>query len=316
MPKRILVTGSAGFIGSNFVNYFIKKNPSATVVGIDDLSTGKKTSVNPKSIFYKASILDSRKTDYIFKKHKPEYVFHFAALPRVSFSIKEPVITASVNINGTINLLDKSKKYGVKRFIYSSSSSVYGNTKSIPTPEDEAGKDFTSPYALQKYTSEKYCKIYSNIYGLDTVSLRYFSVYGPGQFGDSPYSTVISAWLDTLSKKSKSGYLEGDGTQTRDFCFVDDVVDANYKAMICKKPLRGIALNIGSSKNLNLLQVKDLIEKVTKTKLDVEQRPQRIGDIKDSYADIGLAARTIGYKPKTQLHKGIYRAWDWYKKLR
>lgn len=315
MPKSILVTGSAGFIGSNFVNFIINKKPDIKVVGVDNLSTGKKSSINPKSIFYKTSILNSKTIDSIFKKHKPEYVFHFAALPRVSYSIKEPVFTAKTNINGTITLLENSLKHGVKRFVYSSSSSVYGNIKKIPTTEDEAGQDFTSPYSLQKFTSEQYCRLYSKVYGLDTVSLRYFSVYGPGQYGNSPYSTVISAWLNTLVSNDV-GFLEGDGKQTRDFCFVEDVVQANYKSMICKKPLKGIALNIGGGKRVNLLEVKKLIEKVSNKKLNIEKRKKRLGDIKDSCANISLATKTIGYKPGTELYEGLTKTWNWYKKLR
>lgn len=219
-PNTILVTGCAGFIGSNFVKQFRKKFPKTRIIGIDDFSTGRKDAVDNLITFYQGSILDKKLLERIFSKHKPKYIFHFAALPRVSFSIEHPRHTSEVNIVGTVALLEASKNYGVKRFIYSSSSSVYGGAKKLPTKESENYPDPKSPYAVQKYIGEPFCKIFSKLFDLDTICLRYFNVFGPGQYGDSPYSTVISAWLEALYfPKKKKAFLESDGNQSRDFCW-------------------------------------------------------------------------------------------------
>ena len=189
----------------------------------------------------------------IFSKHKPQYVFHFAALPRVSYSVEHPCETSEVNIIGTVALLEAAKNHGVKRFIYSSSSSVYGGAKKLPTRESECPPDPGSPYAAQKYIGEPFCKIFSDLFGSDTVCLRYFNVFGPGQYGDSPYSTVVSAWLEALYfPKNKKGFIEGTGTQSRDFCYIDSVVTANILAMQAKKDLKGEAVNTVSYTHLTL----------------------------------------------------------------
>ena len=194
-PKSILVTGCAGFIGSNFVRQFKEQFPKVRVVGIDDFSTGRRDAVHPSIAFYEGSITDGELLDSIFKTHKPEYVIHFAAVPRVSWSVLHPAETTAANILGTVTLFEKARDYKVKRVVYSSSSSVYGGAKILPTKESENPPNPVSPYGLQKYVGEPFGKIFSDLYGLDVVSLRYFNVFGPGQYGDAPYSTVVSAWL-------------------------------------------------------------------------------------------------------------------------
>src|SRR3989344_6980816 len=159
--KTILVTGCAGFIGSNFTKQFKAIFPKSTIVGVDDLSTGRKSEIDQSVLFHKGSITDEKFLENLFRKHRPEYVFNFAALPRVSFSIQKPVETSLVNIVGTVNILNIAKKYGVKRFIHSSSSSVYGGAKTMPTRESENPADPKSPYAAQKYSNEVFCKIFS-----------------------------------------------------------------------------------------------------------------------------------------------------------
>jgi nucleoside-diphosphate-sugar epimerase len=311
--KYILVTGCACFIGSNLVKTFKKRFPKVRIVGIDDFSTGRKDAVDKGIVFYKGSILDKKLLDKIFKKHKPEYVFHFAALPRVSFSVENPVLTSEVNILGTINLLDFSRKYKVKRFIYSSSSSVYGGAKVIPTKEKENFPDPKSPYAIQKYAGEPFCKIFSELYGLDTVCLRYFNVFGPGQYGDSPYSTVVSAWLESVYfPKSKKAFIEGDGNQSRDFCYIDNVVDANILCMLAKKNLGGVCINIAHGERTNLKEIKKLIERFTSRKINLEKRPSRVGDVRHTLGDIGLAKKLIGYKPKINFIEGLKKTVAWF----
>ena len=312
--KSILVTGAAGFIGSNFVAEFKKRYPSTEIVCVDDFSTGRRDRVDKSTVFYEGTVCDAKLLERIFAKHKPEYVFHFAAVPRVAFSVEHPTETTIANIVGTVSLLEASKNYGVKRFIYSSSSSIYGGAKKLPTKEKDNSPSPVSPYGLQKYAGEPFCKIFSDLYGLDTVSLRYFNVFGPGQYGDSAYSTVICAWLERLYiPSSKRPYLEGDGKQSRDFCYVGNVVEANIAAMLSKKPLKGAAVNIAHGERTTLLEVKDLIEKMTGKKIELEKRKSRLGDVKHTHADISAARRLFGYKPRVDFETGLKKTIAWFK---
>ncbi|MBP9763533.1 MAG: NAD-dependent epimerase/dehydratase family protein [Candidatus Pacebacteria bacterium] len=312
-PKTILVTGCAGFIGSNFVNKFLKEFPKTKVIGIDDLSSGRKDSINKKITFYEKSILDEEALKDIFSKHKPEYVFHFAALPRVSFSVKYPVKTTEANVVGTVALLETAKTYGVKRFIYSSSSSVYGGAKQMPTKESDNFPDPKSPYATQKYVGEVFCRNFSAISNLDTVCLRYFTVFGPGQYGDDAYITVIAAWLESLYfPNNKKGFVEGNGLQSRDFCYIDNVVDANILAMKSSKKFGGDIFNVAHGERTTLNEVRKLIEKHTGKKLDLEKRPTRSADVKHTHADISKAKKVLGYKPKFNFEQGLKKTIDWF----
>jgi nucleoside-diphosphate-sugar epimerase len=312
-PKSILVTGCAGFIGSNFVTAFKKKYPKAKIAGIDDFSTGKREVVDPTIAFYEGSILDESLLKNIFSKHKPEYVFHFAALPRVSYSVEHPRLTSEVNIIGTVSLLEMAHIYKVKRFIYSSSSSVYGGAKKMPTKESENMPDPKTPYAVQKYIGEPFCKIFSDLFGIETVCLRYFNVFGPGQYGDSPYSTVVSAWLESLYfPKKKKPFIEGKGDQTRDFCYIDNVVLANMCAMESSKKFKGDVFNVAHGERTKIIEVKKLIEKYTGKKLDLESRPPRLGDVKHTLADINKAKKVLGYKPVFNFEKGLTETIKWF----
>ena len=311
--KTILVTGCAGFIGSSFVRQFKKRFTSFKIIGLDNLSSGRKDAVDPKITFYQGSILDKKLLQKIFSKHKPQYVFHFAALPRVSFSVENPRKTSEVNIIGTVALLEAAKDYGVKRFIYSSSSSVYGGAKKLPTKESVNPPNPKSPYAVQKYIGEPFCQIFSQLFGLDTVCLRYFNVFGPGQYGDSPYITVVAAWLESLYfPKNKQGFIEGSGKKSRDFSYIDDVVAANILAMKAKQDLGGEAVNIACGKQTTINDVKRLIEKHTGRKLDLEKRPDRVGDVKHTRADISKAKRLLGYKPSVDFETGLKRTIKWF----
>lgn len=311
--KTILVTGCAGFIGSNFTKQFKAIFPQSKIIGIDDLSTGRKSEVGKDVLFYKGSITNDKFLDKIFQKHKPEYVFSFAALPRVSFSVQKPVETSLVNIVGIVNLLNIAKRYGVKRFIHSSSSSVYGGAKFLPTKESENIPDPKSPYAAQKFSNESFCKIFSELFGMDTVCLRYFNVYGPGQYGDSPYSTVISAWLESVYfPKNKKAFIEGDGKQSRDFCYIDNVVSANILAMQCKKDLKGEVFNIAHGERTVVNDIKRMIEKYTGKKIDLEKRPKRKGDVAHTHADISKAFKFLGYKPKVKFEEGLKKTVEWF----
>jgi len=311
--KSILVTGCAGFIGSNFTKAFLKCFPKIRVVGIDNLVSGRRSALADGIIFYKGSICDSALLTRIFKKHRPEYIFHFAALPRVSYSVEHPTKTTDTNVTGTVALLEQAVHHRIKRFIFSSSSSVYGGAKKLPTKESENSPRPVSPYSLQKYEGELYCNLFHKLYGIDTVSLRYFNVFGPGQHGDSAYAMVIGGWLEALySPKGKKPYLEGDGLQSRDFCYVDNVVEANILAMRAKRPLRGGTFNIGGGKHTTLREVRRLIEKHTGRKLSLERRGPRAGDVRHTLADTSKAKAVLGYRPLVQFEEGLVRTIRWF----
>lgn len=312
-PKTILVTGCAGFIGSNFVKALAQQFPETQIIGLDNFATSKKVALPTVMVFYQGSLLDRALLEQIFSIHKPEYVFHFAAIPRVTYSVEHPTETNEVNIIGTAALLEASKHYGVKRFIFSSSSSVYGGAAKLPTKESENAPNPKSPYALQKYVGERLCKLFSELYGLDTVSLRYFNVFGPGQYGDSPYATVIASWLEALRfPEKKKPFLEGDGSQSRDFCYIDNVVEANILAMQAEQPLKGEVINIAHGERTNLNEVRMLIEKHTGKKLDLEFRPPRVGDVTHSQADVSKAKEKLGYEPTVNFEEGLKRTVTWH----
>ena len=314
MPTTILITGCAGFIGSNFAEQFNRQFPNTTIIGIDDLSTGRAEAVQSFVVFYEGSILDKNLLEKIFSKHKPEFVFHFAALPRVSYSVEQPRHTSEVNIIGTISLLNAAKNHHAKRFIFSSSSSVYGGADELPIKED-CPVNPQSPYALQKYADEHFCRIFSNLYNLDTVALRYFNAFGPGQYGDSPYSTVISAWLEKIYfPNNLKPFVEGDGEQSRDFCYIDNIVSANILAMQSQNNLNGECINIACGDRLSVNEVKRLIEEHTGKKLDLEQQPPRAGDVKHTQADITKAKKLLNYAPIVDFHEGLRRTIQWFKK--
>lgn len=321
MSQTILVTGCAGFIGANFVRQFKEQFSGSVVIGIDDFSSGRRDALDPTITFYEGTILDQNLLGKIFSEHAPEYVFHFAAMPRVSLSVDYPAETTAANILGTVNVFDQARKHGTKRVIFSSSSSVYGGADKMPTREDENPPDPQSPYALQKWACEPFAQMFSKLYKLDTVCLRYFNVFGPGQYGDAPYSTVMSAWLEAMyfpgqAKDAKGSvkkpFLEGDGTQSRDFCYVDNVVQANILAMQHAKPLSGAVFNVGHGERTSLLEVKKLIEKYTSQPMDLEMRPPRVGDVKHTQADISKISNELGYKPTISFEEGLKRTVAWF----
>ena len=313
IPKTIVVTGCAGFIGSNFVQRFHERYPKTHIVGIDDLSTGRRDAVSPHITFVKGSILNETLIEKTFAQHKPDYVFHFAALPRVAYSLQFPRKSSEVNMLGTVTVLDAARRHGVKRVMYSSSSSVYGTARKFPTTERENMPNPQSLYALQKYTGEHLCRLFSSLYGLDTVSLRYFTVFGPGQYGDAAYATVICAWLESVYFPThKKAFIEGNGTQSRDFCYIDNVVAANILAMEKQGALNGEVFNIAHGDNTSLNTLRAHIERLTGRSLAFEKRPSRVGDVRKTAADIKKARRVLGYRPTVDLEEGLRRTIAWF----
>ena len=290
--EKVVVTGGAGFIGSHLVKKLVELGFDVFV--IDNLYSGKVKDVHPKAKFFNLDVRDLDKIRPVFKGAK--YVFHLAAIPSVQFSIEHPGITNDVNVNGALNVLTAAKDACVKRVIYSASSSVYGDVTKLPIMETKIA-DPKSPYAVQKYMGELYCKMFSEIYGLETVCLRYFNAYGKGQSVTGPYSGVISVFLEQ-KKQGKKLTIVGDGMQTRDFVHVSDVVNANILAAKSEMIGKGESINIGTGKRYSVKDIAKIIGG------PIEYLLPRI-EPKDSLADISLAKFLLDWEPKIDLEKGL-----------
>jgi len=289
---KILVTGGAGFIGSHLVDELIKRKHQ--VIVIDNLSTGKKENLNPKAKLAKLDIRNLKAILPIFKG--VDFVFHLAALPRVQYSIENPIETYDNNVNGTLNVLEASRRAEVKRLIYASSSSIYGDQKKYPFKE-EMRPNPSSPYACQKYIGELLCQLYSNLYGLETVCLRYFNAYGPRASTEGAYALVTAIFLK-LKKENKPLTVTGDGEQSRDFTHVYDIVRANILALQSKKVGKGEVINIGGGKDYTINQVAKIFGGPIKY-IAPRLEPRR------TLADTKLAKKLLGWQPKIKFEKGI-----------
>lgn len=288
---KIIVTGGAGFIGSNLVDKLIERGDEVLV--IDNLSGGKKEQINAQAVFHHLDITDFATIKPLFEG--VDYVFHLAALPRVQFSIERPLETNEANVVGTLNVLLAAKEAGVKKVIYSASSSAYGDQKEMPLREDMRANP-KSPYGLQKYIGEMYCKIFSDVYNLPTVCLRYFNVYGPRQNEEGAYALVIAKFLKQ-KREGKKLTITGDGTQTRDFTSVHDVVRANILAME-KAVGGGEVFNIGAGNNFSIKKVAELIGG------EIEYLPARL-EPHDTLADNNKARTNLDWIPEVKLDAGI-----------
>lgn len=301
--SKILVTGGAGFIGGHLVDKLIEKGHD--VVVLDNLSTGKKENVNEKADLKVADICD-------FEAIRPffdgiEYVFHLAALPRVPISVKDPIGTSQINIMGTINVFKASQEAGVKRVMFASSSSVYGNENTPPFKEDMTPMP-VSPYALQKRVGEQFAQLFTELYKTPVIILRYFTSYGPRMIFDSEYSLAIGKFF-RLRKENKPLTIFGDGEQTRGFCYVMDIANGNIKAMESDKLKGGEIINIGGSEIISVNQLADLMggEKV--------YLPPREGDIRFSMGDISKAKELIDWQPEFTFKQGIEDTKKWFEEI-
>ena len=290
--RKAVVTGGAGFIGSHLTDALIERGYEVHV--IDNLSSGKKENVNPKAVLHVADICDYDAIAPIIASAK--YVFHLAALPRVQYSIEFPSETNEVNVGGTINVLKAAQKGGVKRFIYSASSSAYGDQSKLPLTEDMTAMP-KSPYGLQKYIGELYAKMWSEIHGLSTISLRYFNIYGPRYNAEGAYALVIGKFLEQR-KRGEPMTITGDGKQTRDFTSVKDAVRANIIAAEHPHEFRGEVFNIGAGKNYSVNQVAEFIGG------PIVHVPARL-EPHDTLADNSKAKRELGWSPEIRLPDGI-----------
>lgn len=326
--KRALVTGGAGFIGSNLVKELVIQGWQVDVV--DDMSNGHLHLLEPLKTrvflsglasIYEATLGRSKDDVYVFEcdfshievlqritEKKYDVVFHQAAVPQVSYSVEHPVETTDINLLRSVALLHACVN-NVQKVVVASSSSVYGDARVIPTDETTT-RNPKSPYALQKSVLEDYCRLFGNLYGLDTVCLRYFNVFGPGQYGDSPYSTAVSAWCDAI-KNGKSLRSDGDGTQSRDMCHVDNVVSANILAAETSNKLLGKAYNVCCG---NRIENREILRFLTDRfpNIEVRHAPSRPGDVMHTQGDWASAKRDFGYTPIVDFWEGLEKTLAWW----
>jgi UDP-glucose 4-epimerase len=305
---RYLVTGGAGFIGSNTVDELVRR--SQEVVVLDDLSTGKAANldnVRTKVKFIQDSITNM---DVLREASRGvDCVIHLAALTSVPRSVKDPIETNHINVNGTLNVLVAARDAKVKRVVFACSCAVYGKTSALPIRED-AGLAPISPYGLTKQMGEAYGRVFQELYGLEFVSLRYFNVFGPRQDPGSAYSGVLSLFNAALLAGTQPT-VYGDGEQSRDFVYVQNVVEANLLAAEAKGA-PGLAFNIGTGSRSTLNQTLALLEKIAGRPARAKYAAPRDGDIRDSQADIGLAQEALGYRARFGFEEGLKRTWEWF----
>lgn len=307
-----LVTGAAGFIGSNLCEALLKKG--CKVKALDDLSTGKQENIdlfldNPNYTFIKGDIKD---LDICLKACEGvDYVLHQAAWGSVPRSLEMPLFYNKNNIEGTLNMLEAARQNGVKKFVYASSSSVYGDEPNLPKIEGREG-NLLSPYALTKRCDEEWAKLYTKFYGLDTYGMRYFNVFGRRQDPDGAYAAVIPKFLKQLMH-GETPTINGDGKQSRDFTYIDNVIEANLKACLAPHEAAGEAFNIAYGGREFLIDIYYGLAKALGVNIEPNFGPDRKGDIKHSNADISKAKKLLDYDPDYSFEDGIQLAIDWYK---
>src|SRR3981081_1971262 len=308
---RYLVTGGAGFIGSNTVDELVRRGHS--VVVLDDLSGGKEENlaeIRNKITFIKGSIIDIE----IIRRaiYAADYVIHLAARTSVPKSVKDPIETNRINIDGTLNVLVAARDAKVKRIVVAASSSVYGETATLPKVENMEPQPI-SPYGVTKYVGELYAQTFGRCYGLENVSLRYFNIFGPRQEPTSPYSGVLAKFCAAFLEDTQP-VVFGDGEQTRDFTYVENAVQANLLA--CEAPnVSGKVFNVGVGGRFSLNQTAALLNKISGKSLEPKYEPARDGDIRDSQADIAQAREFLGYDPPVAFEEGLRRTFEWYRTM-
>jgi UDP-glucose 4-epimerase len=302
---KYLVTGGAGFIGSNIVAELLKQGQE--VVALDNFATGKRENILPyvKNPLFTMIEGDIRSFHIVRSAVKGvDYILHQGALPSVPRSINDPITTNDVNVLGMLNILEAAKEFGVKRVVLASSSSIYGDSETLPKVEDMRVNPM-SPYALTKYAQERYCQVFYKLYGLETVALRYFNVFGPNQDPTSQYSAVIPKFI-RLIKNDKEPVIYGDGTQSRDFTYVENNVWANIQACTAEKA-PGEVINVACGERYTLIELVQMINKILGKNIEPKFAPDRAGDVKHSQAGIEKAKDILGYKVRVSFEEGLER---------
>jgi nucleoside-diphosphate-sugar epimerase len=304
-----LVTGGGGFIGSHIAAALVSGGLRVRI--IDDLSTGHRENISEiggEIDFIQANLTDHKALSHALED--VELVFHEAAIPSVPRSVAKPKETHEASVNATFSLLLAARDQGVRRIVYAASSSAYGDQPELPKHE-KMRPDPLSPYAVAKLVGEYYCQVFSRVYGLETVSLRYFNVFGPRQDPGSQYSGVISRFIDTLLN-GKQPTIYGDGEQSRDFTYISNVVDANLKAAESASAV-GQVINIANGERVTINEVFEMVKKLTgRAEVQAEYAPPRTGDVRDSLADLGLARSLLGYSPQVGFEQGLRLTIDWW----
>jgi UDP-N-acetylglucosamine/UDP-N-acetylgalactosamine 4-epimerase len=311
--SKFLVTGAAGFIGSNLVEAILKMGYK--VRGLDNFSTGKRENIdlftdNPNFEFIEGDIRDFETCLRVC--NKIDFALHQAALGSVPRSVEEPLIYEDNNIKGTSNMMEAARKSGVKRLVYASSSSVYGDSPTLPKKEGQEGQ-ILSPYAITKSVNELYGKLYTNLYKFECIGLRYFNVFGRRQDPDSQYAAVIPKFIKSLNE-GKQVEIFGDGEQSRDFTHIENVIEANLKACLASSDACGRGYNIAVGERFTINQIYSLMCEQLGTNMQPKYVEERKGDIKHSLADISDAKELMGYSPNWDFTRGFIEAINWYKK--
>lgn len=307
---RYVVTGGAGFIGSNIAEALCKRGES--VVVFDDFSTGKR--VNLAHLAGDVEVLEGSITDLAMCRlavKGADYVLHEAALPSVPRSVEDPVTTHTVNVTGTVNMLVAARDAGVKRFVFAASSAAYGDLPTLPKLEDMPTNPL-SPYAVQKLASEAYCRLFFTLYGLETISLRYFNVFGPRQDPTSQYAAVVPAFI-TMLLRGEAPTIDGDGEQSRDFTFVENVIHANLLACHAPREAAGEVYNIACGEQISVNTLARLIAEVIGTNVKAKHGPARPGDVKHSLAGIDKAKKLLGFEPIVGFREGLEKVIPTYR---
>jgi len=309
--STFLITGGAGFIGSNCVEYLLKNNARLVRV-LDNFSTGRIKNIEefkqlPQFELFEGDIRNYDDCRVAMKGI--DFVSHQAALGSVPRSIQDPITTNQVNISGFLNVLNAVKESQVKRFVYAASSSTYGDSKKLPKLESVVGKPL-SPYAITKYVNELYAQVFFELYGINSIGLRYFNVFGPKQDPNGAYAAVVPLFLKA-ALNNEAPFINGDGEQTRDFTFVQNAVEANIRAIF--SDVRGHeVINIACGERTSLNQLWEYIKEISNSTKNPNYRGTRSGDVRDSLADISKARKFLGYNPQYSLKDGLKQSYNWY----
>jgi UDP-N-acetylglucosamine 4-epimerase len=312
---RILVTGGAGFIGSNLVNALLKDTRVSYVRVLDNLATGSARNIeefsgNANFEFQQGDIRNY--SSCLEACEGMDLISHQAALGSVPRSINDPLTTNEVNITGTLNIFNAARETGIRRIVYAASSSTYGDHPGLPKLEDEIGRPL-SPYAVTKYVNELYADVYARLFDMEFIGLRYFNIFGPKQNPAGPYAAVIPLFAEALLD-NKAPVINGDGSHSRDFTYVDNAVSANILSLFTtEKPAVNQVYNIACGKQTSLNELFDHLRQIAGSNLDPIYGPERIGDVKHSLADISKAREKLGYEPFISVEDGLRNTFAWYK---